>query len=80
MIWIGWTGSAIYLLAQLMLALNVINKRHYTFLNVIAALLVSIYSIIIFSIQPIIINVFWSALSAYALYNQCFHHKVSQRK
>lgn len=64
---IGWSGSILYLAAQILLALFSLPQRKYVIINAFAAILVSIYSFSLFSLQPIIINISWSALSIFSL-------------
>lgn len=60
---IGWSGSLLYLLAQILLALFSLSQRKYVIINAAAAIFVSIHSLSLDSLQPIIINLSWSALS-----------------
>lgn len=65
---IGWLGTLLYLLAHSLLSLSVISRFKYVALNAVAAVVVSIYSLYEWSLQPVFINVVWSGLSFWGLY------------
>lgn len=64
---VGWLGTALYLAAQMLLALFDLSRFRYVMLNAAAALASSAYSVYIWSIQAVCINVVWTALSLAAL-------------
>jgi hypothetical protein len=67
MIYIGWAGFLLYLIAQIGLALFRISASRYVFINCVASLSVAAYSIYIGSIQPFLISILWCLVSIIAL-------------
>lgn len=64
---VGWSGTLLYLVAQILLSIFALPRRKYVLLNALAAFLVSIYSLYAWSLQPVFINVVWTALSLVGL-------------
>lgn len=64
---VGWIGTSLYLLAQVLLSVFSISRSRYVMLNALAAFLVSVYSLYVWSLQPVFINVVWTVLSLIGL-------------
>ncbi|WCE28385.1 CBU_0592 family membrane protein [Vibrio sp. SCSIO 43137] len=68
---IGWIGMAQYLVAFVLLSLNIIEKnRLYYLLNASGCLFLVIYSVSINSYQIAVINLVWIVVSVLACYNR----------
>jgi len=69
-LFIGWAGFAVYLLAYALLAAGLLRRgRPYFALNVAAALAVTAVSVFKGSVQAALINLAWAVLSAAAFVN-----------
>lgn len=64
---VGWSGTLLYLAAQILLSVYALPRKKYVLLNALAAFLVSVYSLYAWSLQPVFINVVWTALSLIGL-------------
>lgn len=66
---IGWSGSILYLLSYILLAINLIDKgRVYYYLNIVAALFVIIISFEKTTYQAVVINFLWGLISFNSIY------------
>jgi hypothetical protein len=65
---VGWVGTAIYVLAYILLALRVLPaERAYFLANLVAAVCVAAVSVAKDSPQAVAINALWAVASLYAL-------------
>ncbi len=77
----GWIGSIIYIVAYYLISHNKIDKgKMYFLLNMIAAVLVSVISVVKMTIQPVFTNVFWLYVSYVSYFNKNLTLKFMNKK